>query len=131
MARKTQWYEEQARKAPWRGTVNGREAYVDRWRGKGEIACRVTPHGKGLVMFPLNNKAAIRNLAAAVKPPFPEDLLKKAMRKATRDVPIPRRRRIGRWLLLLLVVLGAGAWVWWKHPDLIGTVRDHLPSGLR
>ena len=130
MARKTQWYEEQARQAPWRGKVNGREAYIDRWKGKWEICCRVTPHGTGLVMFPLDNRAAIRNLAEAVSPPLPEDLLKKAMKKATRDVPIPKRRRWGRWILLI-ALLGAGAYVYFYRPDLIETVRRHLPSGLR
>jgi len=126
MARKTEWYEEQAAQAPWRGTVNGRDAYIDRWKGKWEICCRVTAHGKGLVMFPLSNRAAIRNLAEAVKPALPDDLLKKTMKGATRDVPIRRPRRAARWILVL-ALLAAAAWVYWQRPDLIETLRGHLP----
>ncbi|MHC4451901.1 MAG: hypothetical protein ACYS0E_17475 [Planctomycetota bacterium] len=126
MARKTEWYEEQAAQAPWRGTVNGRDAYIDRWKGKWEICCRVTAHGKGLVMFPLNNRAAIRNLADAVKPALPEALLKRALKSATRDVPIRRPRHVVRWLLVL-ALLTAAAWIYLRRPDLIEAVRGHLP----
>lgn len=128
MARKMEWYEEQAAQAPWRGTVNGRDAYINRWKGKWEICCRVTAQGKGLVMFPLNNRAAIRNLAEAVKPALPDDLLKKTMKGATRDVPIRRPRRVVRWILVL-ALLAAAAWVSWQRPDLIETFRGHLPFG--
>jgi hypothetical protein len=128
MARKMEWYEEQAAQAPWRGTVNGRDAYINRWKGKWEICCRVTAHGKGLVMFPLNNRAAIRNLAEAVRPALPDDLLKKAMKSATRDEPIRRPRRAARWILIL-ACLAAAAWVYLQRPDLIEAVRAHLPFG--
>jgi hypothetical protein len=35
MARKMEWYEEQAAQAPWRGTVNGRDAYSGEARAAG------------------------------------------------------------------------------------------------
>ena len=110
MGRRTEWYEEQAEKAPWRGTVNGREAYIDRWKGKYEICCRVNRGGSGLVMFRLDNKAAIRNLAEAASPPLPETLVKKAMKSSTRDVPIRKPRRVWPWVALLALA-GAAAYV--------------------
>jgi hypothetical protein len=107
MGRRTEWYEEQAEKAPWRGTVNGREAYIDRWKGKYEICCRVQRGASGLVMFRLDNKAAIRNLAEAAAPPLPEALVKKAMKSSTRDEPIRRPRRKWPWILLLVLAAAA------------------------
>jgi len=115
MATRTKWYEEQAARAPWSGTVNGRAAYIDRFKGKWEVCCRVDGKKGGVVMFPLANRAAIRNLAEAATPPLPEDLLAKALKGAVRDEPIRRpagRRVLGT--LLLLALLAAAAWAAWR-----------------
>jgi len=123
-SRTDRWYEEQAESAPWRGKVNGREAYVGKFKGKWEIACRVTRGGDGMVMFRLDNKAAIRNLADAVSPPLPEALLKKAMKAATRDVPVKKRLRLWPWLLL--AALGAAVWIYFRRPGLVDAFLDLL-----
>ena len=127
MARDTKWYEEQADKAPWRGTVNGREAYLDRFRGKWEICCRIQARGTGVMMFKLSNREAIRNLAKAVKPPIPDKILKQAMKKATRDVPIrrPKRRKVLVSFFLIALLAGA-AYVLLYRPDLIDAVKNAM-----
>ena len=127
MTRTTEWYEEQAARAPWRGTVGGREAYLDRFRGKWEICCRVQARGTGVIMFALSNREAIRKLAEAVKPPIPDKILVQAMKKATRDEPIRRPKRRKSLLAFFLIALLAGAaYVLLYRPDLIDALKNAM-----
>jgi hypothetical protein len=129
MAPKTAWYDEQAAKAPWRGTVDGKEAYIDRFKGRWEVCCRVTKGGDGVIMFTLTNKEAIRRLASKAAPSIPEDVRKKLMKAAKRDVPVkaPRRPvgRIAAIVVGVLVVAAAAAVM--MFPGLVQSVRQALP----
>ena len=107
MSAKAELYEAQASNAPWHGTVNGRPAHVACFKGQWEIGCRTK---KGVVMFKLTNRAAIRNVAELAAPPIPEKIVKKMMKGAVRDEPIPRRGSALRKLLVVLVLLAAAAY---------------------
>jgi len=130
MARKTEWYEEQAAKAAWRGTVDGRDAYVDRFKGQWEVCCRVTKGGKGVIMFTLTNKEAIRRLAEKVTPPFPDTVRKRLMKAAKRDVPVkvpgPSRAKVVA-IVVLLLLAGAAAVAVVRHPTLAESLRGLWP----
>jgi hypothetical protein len=108
---KTDWYEAQAKKAKWSGTVDGKPAYVDCFKGQWEVACRVSSGKEGVVMFQLRNKDAIRNLAAAAAPPIPEKVLKQALRKARLDEPVGGRKHRILGFVLLVVLVAAGVFV--------------------
>jgi len=79
---KADLYETQARKAPWRGKVDGQPAYIDRFKGQWEVCCRVSAGSKGLAMFKLASPDAVRRLADVASPPLPETLLAKVVRAA-------------------------------------------------
>jgi len=114
-------YETQAAAAPWRGNVDGKPAYIAKWKGKWEISCRAK---EGIVTFQLTNRAAIRNVAQLATPPIPEKVLGKVMKSASRDIPVGRRAGAkgarGTKIavaLILLALLCAVAYL----------ARDHLP----
>jgi hypothetical protein len=125
MSPKAGWYGAQACKAPWQGSVRGRPAYIGRWKKKWELCCRVSAGKDGVVMFPLTNRAAIRNLADTASPPIPDEILSKLLKAATRDVPIARPMSLGRKLLVAVaVVLAAAAAIYFYFPELL----DQIPG---
>jgi len=105
--------------------VDGKPAYISRWKGKWEISCRAK---EGIVTFQLANKAAIRKVAELATPPIPEKVLDKVLKSASRDVPIGRRagKKGSRGTkvavaIVVLALLGAMAYL----------ARDHLPAILQ